>query len=48
MIAERHGLGVHTFSRLPSIGVFNAIYLLDDDLVLDASTSIAMRSSVGM
>jgi aminoglycoside phosphotransferase (APT) family kinase protein len=34
MIAEQHGLGVHTFSRLPSIGVFNALYLLGDDLVL--------------
>ena len=34
MIGEQHGLGVHTFSRLPSIGVFNAIYLLGDDLVL--------------
>jgi len=34
MIADQHGMGVHTFSRLPSIGVFNAIYLLDDDLVL--------------
>jgi aminoglycoside phosphotransferase (APT) family kinase protein len=34
MIADQHGLGAHTFSRLPSIGVFNAIYLLDDDLVL--------------
>src|SRR5437762_14064051 len=34
MIADQHGLGVHTFSRLPSVGVFNAIYLLDDNLVL--------------
>jgi len=34
MIAERHGLGVRAFSRLPSIGVFNAIYLLGDDLIL--------------
>ena len=34
MIAEQHGLGVHAFSRLPSIGVFTAIYVLDDDLVL--------------
>ncbi len=34
MIAEQHHLRVHTFARLPSIGVFNAIYLLGDDLVL--------------
>jgi aminoglycoside phosphotransferase (APT) family kinase protein len=33
-IAEQHGLGVQAFSRLPSTGVFNAIYLLDDGLVL--------------
>ena len=34
MIAEQHGFGVHTFSWLPSIGVFNVIYLLGGDLVL--------------
>jgi len=34
MISELHGLGVETFSRLPSIGRFNAIYLLGDDLIL--------------
>ncbi|MEJ7652874.1 MAG: hypothetical protein WKH64_05810 [Chloroflexia bacterium] len=34
MISELHGLGVKTFSRLPSIGRFNAIYLLGDDLIL--------------
>jgi len=34
MIAERHGLHTHTFSRLPSIGVFNAIYALGDDFIL--------------
>ncbi len=34
MIAEHHGLAVRTFKPLPSIGVFNAIYLLGDDLVL--------------
>ncbi len=34
MISEQHGLGVETFSRLPSIGRFNAIYLLGDDLIL--------------
>lgn len=33
-ISERHGLGVETFSRLPSIGRFNAIYALGDDLIL--------------
>jgi len=33
-ISERHGLVVDTFSRLPSIGRFNAIYLLGDDLIL--------------
>ena len=34
MIAEQHHFRVHTFARLPSIGVFNAIYLLGEDLVL--------------
>jgi aminoglycoside phosphotransferase (APT) family kinase protein len=33
-IAEQHHLGVHTFKRLPSIGIFNAIYLLGDNLIL--------------
>jgi hypothetical protein len=28
MISEKHGLSVNRFSRQPSIGVFNAIYLL--------------------
>lgn len=30
----RHGLGASTIARQPSIGVFNAIYLLGDDLIL--------------
>jgi aminoglycoside phosphotransferase (APT) family kinase protein len=34
MIAEQHHFRVRTFSQLPSIGVFNAIYLLGNDLVL--------------
>ncbi len=34
MISERHGLGVERFSRLTSIGRFNAIYLLGDNLIL--------------
>jgi aminoglycoside phosphotransferase (APT) family kinase protein len=33
-IAERHGLSGRTFEPLSSRGVFNAVYLLDDDLVL--------------
>ncbi len=33
-IAEYHHLGVRTFRRRPSIGVFNAIYLFGDGLVL--------------
>jgi aminoglycoside phosphotransferase (APT) family kinase protein len=33
-ICEHHCLGVHTFSRLPEIGIFNAIYALGDDLIL--------------
>jgi aminoglycoside phosphotransferase (APT) family kinase protein len=33
-ICEHHGLGIHTFSRLPEIGIFNAIYALGDDLIL--------------
>jgi aminoglycoside phosphotransferase (APT) family kinase protein len=34
MIAERHGLARRAFKPLPSTGVFNAIYLVGDDLVL--------------
>src|SRR5690349_16715287 len=34
MIAERHGLAARAFKPLPSTGVFNAIYLIGDDLVL--------------
>lgn len=34
LIAQQHGLNVETFSRLPSIGRFNAIYLLGNDLIL--------------
>ncbi len=33
-IAEQHGLGARPFARLPSIGVFNAIYRVGDDLIL--------------
>jgi aminoglycoside phosphotransferase (APT) family kinase protein len=33
-IAARHGLGVETFSRLPPVGITNAIYGLGDDFVL--------------
>ncbi len=33
-IAARHGLGARSCSRLPSIGVFNAVYGLGDDLIL--------------
>jgi aminoglycoside phosphotransferase (APT) family kinase protein len=33
-IAERHGLGVDTFVRLPQVGVINAIYALGDRYVL--------------
>ncbi len=33
-ISEQHGLNEERFSRLPSIGRFNAIYLLGDDLIL--------------
>jgi Phosphotransferase enzyme family len=33
-ISERHGLGTRTFSRLPEVGIFNAIYTLGDDLIL--------------
>jgi aminoglycoside phosphotransferase (APT) family kinase protein len=33
-IAENHRLAVETFTPLPSIGVFNAIYLVGDDLIL--------------
>ncbi len=33
-IAERHHLSVEAFTRLPSNGVFNAIYLLGEGLVL--------------
>jgi aminoglycoside phosphotransferase (APT) family kinase protein len=33
-IAEHHGLVGRTFKPLPSIGVFNAIYLVGDDLIL--------------
>ena len=33
-IAARHGLGARPCVRLPSIGVFNAVYGLGDDLIL--------------
>ena len=33
-IAERHRLGQRTFSRLPEVGIFNAIYAIGSDLVL--------------
>lgn len=33
-IAVRHGLGTRPCVRLPSIGVFNAVYGLGDDLIL--------------
>jgi len=33
-IAERHQLAGRTFRPLPASGVFNAIYLVGDDLVL--------------
>ncbi len=33
-IARRHGLDAHDFSILPETGVFNAIYLLGEDVVL--------------
>src|SRR5690348_9002669 len=34
LIAEQHHLAARTFKPLPSIGLFNAIYLLGDDLIL--------------
>lgn len=33
-IAERHDLDARTFSRLPEIGIFNAIYALGSDIIL--------------
>lgn len=33
-IAERHGLRVDSFTRLPQVGIINAIYALGDDYVL--------------
>jgi aminoglycoside phosphotransferase (APT) family kinase protein len=33
-IAERHGLRVETFARMPQVGVINAIYALGDGYVL--------------
>jgi aminoglycoside phosphotransferase (APT) family kinase protein len=33
-IVERHGLGAVAFSRLPEVGIFNAIYALGSDLIL--------------
>ncbi len=33
-IAERHGLGKRASTRLPQVGIFNAIYLLGDDCIL--------------
>jgi aminoglycoside phosphotransferase (APT) family kinase protein len=33
-IAKHHGLGERTFSRLPEVGIFNAIYAAGPDLVL--------------
>jgi aminoglycoside phosphotransferase (APT) family kinase protein len=33
-ISDRHGFHTRQYSSLPSIGVFNAIYLLGDELVL--------------
>jgi aminoglycoside phosphotransferase (APT) family kinase protein len=34
LIAERHHLAARTFKPLPSIGIFNAIFLFGDDLIL--------------
>lgn len=33
-IAERHGLGARAFSRLPDVGIFNAIYALGPEFIL--------------
>lgn len=33
-IVARHGLGATSFGLLPEVGIFNAIYLLGEDLVL--------------
>ena len=33
-IVERHGVRADSLTRLPQVGVINAIYLLGDDLVL--------------
>jgi aminoglycoside phosphotransferase (APT) family kinase protein len=33
-IADCHGLQVDTFTRLPEVGIFNAIYQLNDDVIL--------------
>ena len=33
-IAERHELDARTFSRLPEVGIFNAIYALGSDAIL--------------
>jgi aminoglycoside phosphotransferase (APT) family kinase protein len=33
-IAERHALDARTFSRLPQVGIFNAIYALGSDVIL--------------
>jgi aminoglycoside phosphotransferase (APT) family kinase protein len=33
-IAERHGLSERSFLRLPEVGIFNAIYVVGNDLIL--------------
>jgi aminoglycoside phosphotransferase (APT) family kinase protein len=51
-ISLRHGVGARTFSRLPEIGIFNAIYAAGDDLILriprthPAFTSAARKEAV--
>jgi aminoglycoside phosphotransferase (APT) family kinase protein len=34
LISEIHGLGATTFARIPSIGVFNQVFRLGEDLIL--------------
>src|SRR5262249_31145996 len=51
-VSDYHGLGTRRFSRLPEIGIFNAVYALGDDLVLriprihPAFVSAARKESV--
>ena len=44
MIGEHHGFGVGTFRPLPSIGIFNAIYLLGDDQAVLVDHIRALRT----